>query len=259
MARPVYAVFVAGGSGSRMGGDVPKQFLELRGVPVLERSVERFLDAVPDAKVVIVLPDKHVDTWREICLRRGLSFPQTIVRGGMTRFHSVQNALEKVPDGAIVSIHDAVRPLASEALIAGMVEKMREAEATGSLAAGSGTVAAAGKGQAAMAAGLAERIKTSGVPAGLIPVIPVIDTLRSVKPGVPAPDRSTLVGVQTPQMFFSEALKEAYRQPYDVAFTDDASVAERAGFNVATVPGERFNIKITTPEDLILADALLGL
>lgn len=223
MARPVYAVFVAGGSGSRMGGDVPKQFLELRGVPILERSIERFLDAVPDARVVTVLPDKHIDTWREICLRRGLSFPQTIVKGGMTRFHSVKNALERVPDGAIVSVHDGVRPLASEALIAGMVEKMQ----------------------------------VPGGPAGLIPVVPVVDTLRSVAAGVPAPDRSTLVAVQTPQMFLSEALKEAYRLPYDVTFTDDASVAERAGFTVLTFPGERYNIKITTPEDLRLAELLL--
>ena len=224
MARPVYAVFVAGGSGSRMGGDVPKQFLELRGVPILERSIERFLDAVPDARVVTVLPDKHIDTWREICLRRGLSFPQTIVKGGMTRFHSVKNALGRVPDGAIVSVHDGVRPLASEALIAGMVEKMQ----------------------------------VPGGPAGLIPVVPVVDTLRSVAAGVPAPDRSTLVAVQTPQMFLSEALKEAYRLPYDVTFTDDASVAERAGFTVLTVPGERYNIKITTPEDLRLAELLLA-
>lgn len=223
MARPVYAVFVAGGSGSRMGGDVPKQFLELRGVPILERSIERFLDAVPDARVVTVLPDKHIDTWREICLRRGLSFPQTIVKGGMTRFHSVKNALGRVPDGAIVSVHDGVRPLASEALIAGMVEKMQ----------------------------------VPGGPAGLIPVVPVVDTLRSVAAGVPAPDRSTLVAVQTPQMFLSEALKEAYRLPYDVTFTDDASVAERAGFTVLTFPGERYNIKITTPEDLRLAERLL--
>lgn len=224
MARPVYAVFVAGGSGSRMGGDVPKQFLELRGVPILERSIERFLDAVPDARVVTVLPDKHIDTWREICLRRGLSFPQTIVKGGMTRFHSVKNALGRVPDGAIVSVHDGVRPLASEALIAGMVEKMQ----------------------------------VPGGPAGLIPVVPVVDTLRSVAAGFPTPDRSTLVAVQTPQMFLSEALKEAYRLPYDVTFTDDASVAERAGFTVLTVPGERYNIKITTPEDLRLAELLLA-
>lgn len=225
MARPVYAVFVAGGSGSRMGGEVPKQFLELRGAPILERSVERFLDAAPDARIVTVLPERHVETWRGICLNRGLSFPQIIVKGGMTRFHSVKNALERVPDGAIVSVHDGVRPLVSEGLIREMIARMEELD---------------------------------GGAAGLIPVVPVVDTLRSVAVGAPAPDRSSLVAVQTPQMFLSEALKEAYRQPYDTAFTDDASVAERAGFAVATVPGERFNIKITTPEDLRLADLLLG-
>ncbi len=223
MTKPVYAVFVAGGSGTRMGGDVPKQFLELRGVPVLERSVERFLDAAPGARVITVLPENHIETWKEMCLQRGIAFSQIIVRGGMTRFHSVRNALEKVPDGAIVSIHDGVRPLASVALIAGMLERMQAADG----------------------------------PRALIPVLPVTDTLRSLDPAVPAPDRSKLAAVQTPQMFLSEAIKAAYRQPFDTAFTDDASVAERAGITVCTVPGEKSNIKITTPDDMNLAELLL--
>lgn len=223
MARAVYAVFVAGGSGTRMGGGTPKQFLDLGGIPILQRSVEIFLAAEPSARVIIVLPESGVDTWKGLCLKHAVSFPQTIVHGGLTRFHSVRNALAKVPDGAIVSIHDGVRPLVTPALVRSMIDRMQ----------------------------------APGGPKALIPVLPVTDTLRSVNPSIPAPDRSALVAVQTPQMFLSEALKQAYRLPYDTSFTDDASVAERAGFSIDTIPGERFNIKITTPDDLRLARLLL--
>ena len=223
MSRAVYAVFVAGGSGTRMGGDVPKQFLDLGGIPILQRSVERFLDAAPDARVIIVLPERHLDQWQELCLQHAVSFPQTIVHGGLTRFHSVQNALGKVPDGAIVSIHDGVRPLFTPGLVRAMLDRMQ----------------------------------LPGSPQALIPAVPVTDTLRSTDPSLPAPDRSRLVAVQTPQMFLSEVLKQAYRQPYDTAFTDDASVAERAGARIELFPGEKYNLKITTPEDLALARLLI--
>lgn len=206
-----------------MGGDVPKQFLDLGGIPILQRSVERFLDAAPDARVIIVLPERHLDQWQELCLQHAVSFPQTIVHGGMTRFHSVQNALEKVPDGAIVSIHDGVRPLFTPGLVRAMLDRMQ----------------------------------LPGGPQALIPAVPVTDTLRSTDPSLPAPDRSRLVAVQTPQMFLSEVLKQAYRQPYDTAFTDDASVAERAGARIELFPGEKYNLKITTPEDLALARLLI--
>ncbi|MBO4475100.1 MAG: 2-C-methyl-D-erythritol 4-phosphate cytidylyltransferase [Bacteroidales bacterium] len=224
MARPVYAVFVAGGSGTRMGGAVPKQFLELGGIPILQLTVEAFLAAEPSANVITVLPAGHVDEWKELCLRHAVSFPQTIVKGGITRFHSVLAALGKVPDGAIVSIHDGVRPFVPPSLVRSMLDSM----------------------------------SAPGGPEALIPVLPVTDTLRSTVPGTPAPDRSTMVAVQTPQMFLSEKLKAAYRQPYDTSFTDDATVAERAGMVISTVPGDKFNIKITTPEDLRLAAFLRG-
>ena len=223
MSRAVYAVFVAGGSGTRMGGDVPKQFLDLGGIPILQRSVERFLDAAPDSRVIVVLPERHLDQWQELCLQHAVSFPQTIVHGGMTRFHSVQNALGKVPDGAIVSIHDGVRPLFTPGLVRAMLDRMQ----------------------------------LPGGPQALIPAVPVTDTLRSTDPSLPAPDRSRLVAVQTPQMFLSEVLKQAYRLPYDTAFTDDASVAERAGARIELFPGEKYNLKITTPEDLALARLLI--
>ena len=220
----IYAVFVAGGSGTRMGGDVPKQFLDLGGVPVLQRSVEQFLEAAPSAHVIVVLPALHIQTWKAMCVEHAVSFSQTIVKGGMTRFHSVQAALEKAPDGAIVSIHDGVRPLVTPALVCRMLDAME---------------APAG-------------------PASLIPVLPVTDTLRCLEPGAVLPPRSSLVTVQTPQMFRSEVLKAAYRQPYDTSFTDDASVVERLGYEITCIPGEKFNIKITTPEDLSLARLLLS-
>ena len=223
MTRPVYAIFVAGGSGTRMGGDVPKQFIELGGIPVLQRSVEQFLAAEPQAHVVTVLPSQHIATWQELCLRYAVPFSQTVVAGGMTRFHSVLAALAKVPDGAIVSVHDGVRPLVTPALVRRMLDMM----------------------------------SAPGGPQALIPVLPVTDTLRSTDPSAPAPDRSKLVAVQTPQMFLSEVLKKAYRLPYSTAFTDDASVVEKTGVAIATTPGEKFNIKITTPEDLRLARLLL--
>lgn len=224
MTRDLYAVFVAGGSGTRMGSERPKQFIELEGIPILQRSVERFLEGAPSARVLIVLPERNLPLWQELCIRYAVTFPQTLVKGGVTRFHSVRNALEQVPDGSIVSIHDGVRPLLTPSLVRAMVDRMNAA----------------------------------GGPEALVPVLPVTDTLRSVDPGTPAPDRSRLVAVQTPQMFRSELIKSAYSLPYDTSFTDDASVAERAGARIDTIPGEKFNIKITTPEDLVLAKLLLA-
>lgn len=221
MDRKIYTIFVAGGSGTRMGADMPKQFLPLGGKPILQRTIENFTDAVPGMHVVTVLPKRHFDTWKEMCMVNEMNCPQIIVEGGMTRFHSVRNALARIPDGAIVAVQDGVRPLASKELIAAMFRKAAE------------------------------------VPA-LIPVIPVVDTLRSKVAGEPAPDRSRLVAVQTPQIFWSEVLKDAYEQAYDESFTDDASVVEKKKIPLSFMDGERFNIKITTPEDLVLGEAILS-
>ena len=222
MERKIYGGFVAGGSGSRMGSEVPKQFLPLAGKPVLQRTIERFIEAVPDINVITVLPARHFQTWKDLCMAGELNCPQTLVAGGLTRFHSVQNALRKVPDGAIVAIHDGVRPFVSVSLLREMFAKMEECEA-------------------------------------LIPVVPVVDTLRSTDPGTPSPDRSKLVAVQTPQIFRSELIKSAYTQAYDLSFTDDASVAQRKNIPLSFISGERFNLKITTPEDMVLGEALMSL
>ena len=212
-----------------MGAAQPKQFMLLDGVPVLQRSIEVFLKACPDVKVVTVLPKDHIATWKDICTRRSFDVPQRLVEGGITRFHSVQNALEAIPDGATVAVHDGVRPLISTSLIQTMFSKMDACRA-------------------------------------LIPVLPVVDTLKTlvrdsdgelVCSDGPDPDRSVIYGAQTPQIFRSEDLRAAYTLPYDTSFTDDASVARRYGLPLSFIQGERNNIKITSPEDLALAESIL--
>lgn len=229
-----YLIVVAGGRGLRMGGDLPKQFLKIGGRTVLHRTIERFVSACPDIRVVTVMNPDYIDFWKDYCLGSGMVVPQSIVRGGMTRFHSVKNALEKVPDGAIVAVHDGVRPFVSESLIVRMFD-------------------------------VAET-----VPA-LIPVVRCVDTMRALATKKDASgsevlepldvkiDRSVLYAVQTPQIFHSDVLKAAYSQPYDTAFTDDASVVERSGVPLSFISGERLNIKITTKEDLLLAESILNI
>lgn len=221
---------MAAGSGSRMGAELPKQFLELDGKAILHKTIELFRDAVPGVRVITVLPEAYIDYWKDYCIRRNFTCPQVLVKGGITRFHSVKNALERVPDGALVAVHDGVRPLVTEKFL-------REIFAA------------------------AEDVN------GLIPVLPCIDTMKVLKSenevlksvsGVEA-DRSVLYGAQTPQIFRSELLKQAYQQPFSPAFTDDASVMEKNGKSLSYVIGERLNIKITTQEDLILARAVYSL
>ena len=227
MERKKFLIVTAGGMGTRMGGSVPKQFIQLEGKPILRLTIERFLEAVPDGQVITVLPEAHISTWRQYCIKEDFTCPQRLVKGGFTRFHSVKNALAFVPDGALVAVQDGVRPLLS-------IGKIRELF----------TLA-------------------QNVPA-LIPVMPVTDTLKVLdrkKDGTLAAsgesiDRSRIFGAQTPQLFYSELLKQAYGQGFDTLFTDDASVAERYEIPLTFVEGERLNIKITTPEDLVLARAI---
>ena len=221
---------MAAGSGTRMGSEMPKQFIELSGKAVLQMTIEKFQKAYPDIKVVTVLPEAHLDYWRDYCLKRNFLCPQVLVKGGITRFHSVQNALSRIPDGALVAVHDGVRPLLS-------VEFIRECF---------------------------EKAET--VPA-LIPVLPCVDTMKVlyrkdnelVTAEGQTVDRSVLYGAQTPQIFHSEVIKNAYRQAFDTAFTDDASVVLKDGKNLSYLIGERFNIKLTTQDDLVLANAILSL
>ena len=234
MDRKKYLIVMAAGSGTRMGARMPKQFIELEGKAILQMTIEAFLRACPDIHVITVLPESHMGYWRDYCLKRNFICPQILVKGGITRFHSVRNALSKVPDGALVAVHDGVRPLVSEAFIKDMFAK------------------------------------AESVPA-LIPVIPCVDTMRVLGTRKTddgeelytmegqTVDRSVLFGAQTPQIFHSEVIKEAYAQAYDTAFTDDASVVLKNGKNLSYHIGERFNIKITTQDDLVLAQAILSL
>ena len=224
---------MAAGSGTRMGSQVPKQFLELDGKAVLRKTIEVFLEACPDISVITVLPKQYLDYWRDYCYKNNFICPQILVAGGITRFHSVKNALQRVPEGALVAVHDGVRPLVSVAMVKDMFEKAEKTQS-------------------------------------LIPVIPCVDTMKvlqkkvwedgsetlSAVPGQSV-DRSVLYGAQTPQIFYSELLKAAYCQAFDTSFTDDASVVERYGKSLSYTLGERLNIKITTAEDLILAEAVL--
>ena len=229
MERKKYVIIMAAGSGARMGAGRPKQFLELEGKAILQKTIEVFLNACPGISVITVLPQDFMGYWREYCLENNFVCPQILVPGGITRFHSVRNALDRVPEGALVAVHDGVRPLLSEGLVRDMFEKAEE------------------------------------VPA-LIPVTPCVDTMKVLEnkdgelvavPGAKA-DRSVLYGAQTPQIFHSEILKEAYAMPYDTSFTDDASVVEKYGKSLSYVVGERLNIKITTQDDLLLARAILS-
>ncbi|MBR1928102.1 MAG: 2-C-methyl-D-erythritol 4-phosphate cytidylyltransferase, partial [Bacteroidales bacterium] len=220
-------IAMAAGSGSRMGSVVPKQFLDLGGKPVLRRSIESFLAAEPDIRVITVLPKEHISFWKEYCLAKDFSCPQLLVQGGFTRFHSVRNALERVPDGAVVAIHDGVRPLVSAGLIRNMFSLMSTMNCR-----------------------------------ALIPVLPSTDTLRLLDRKEDASgmetltasgemiDRSRVYRVQTPQMFLSEDIKAAYSQAFDTSFTDDASVASKKGIPLTFCEGERYNLKLTSPEDL---------
>ena len=228
MERKKYLVVTAGGSGTRMGAALPKQFLQLEGRAVLQMTIERFREACPGIQVITVLPEAHLAWWRRYCRERGFNCPQRLVPGGFTRFHSVKNALAHVPDGVVVAVHDGVRPLLSANLIRTLFDRMGHVRAP-------------------------------------IPVVPSVDTLKVldrapdgtlVSSGEEV-DRSRIYGAQTPQLFLSEDLKAAYGQGYDLSFTDDASVAARYGIPLSYIAGERNNIKLTTPEDLLLAEAIL--
>lgn len=234
MERNIYVVMMAGGSGLRMGADKPKQFLALGSKPILQCAIEKFIKACPMIKIVTVLPKDYLQVWKEYCSTSGFLYPQALVEGGITRFHSVKNALVKVPDGAIVAIHDGVRPLLSTSMIKTLLEQMKTARA-------------------------------------IIPIVPCIDTLKSLQSvkypdgtvsfksiDGPEPDRSRIFCAQTPQIFRSEDIKAAYNTAYDVAFTDDASVAEFKKIPLTYVMGERYNLKITTPDDLDIARAIFS-
>ena len=226
MMMKTVAIIVAGGSGTRFGAQLPKQFLELGGMPILMRTIQAFgedWDGYID--VIVTLPEGQMGLWHDLCDRYGFAVPHRVVPGGETRWHSVKNALDSIGDIAdvdMIAVHDGVRPLASPALIHRILE-------------------------AACRDGAA------------IPVVMLNDSVRQVTgESSHALDRSSLRAVQTPQAFDARLLLEAYAQPFAPTFTDDASVVERLGHSVTLVEGEAANLKITRPMDLALAEYLLS-
>ena len=220
-----YVIIVAGGKGLRMGSDIPKQFLPIAGKPVLMRTLERFREYSADLQIILVLPEAQQDYWQELCRQYGFQVEYQLANGGQTRFHSVQNGLALVPDDAegVVGVHDGVRPFPSIEVIRNCYSTARTAKA-------------------------------------VIPVIPVVETVRHLegKGSVTVP-RGDYRLVQTPQTFEIQLLKAANRQPYNDGFTDDASVVESYGHEITLVEGNRENIKITTPYDIVVAEALCKL
>ena len=217
-----YAIIVAGGKGLRMGGELPKQFIPIEGRPVLMRTLDTFHACDESIQIILVLPRDHQDYWRELCVQYQFAVPHRIADGGVTRFHSVQSGLSLVdaPE-SLVAVHDGVRPFVSHEVIS---RCYAEAEAHGAV----------------------------------VPVIPVVETVRQLTgEGSVTVDRNAYRLVQTPQTFRATLLRRAYEQPYTDAFTDDASVVEALGEAVTLVDGNRENIKLTTPFDLIVAKALV--
>ena len=217
-------IIVAGGRGRRMGDDIPKQFLPLDERPILMHTVDRFYRFDRSIKIIIVLPADQMPIWENLCRQHQFDIAHQLVEGGQERFHSVKNALKLVGDDEIVAIHDGVRPLVSTETISRCFEKARQTGAA-------------------------------------IPVVDLTESLRYFESpdSHVAVDRNRYKTVQTPQVFSAEILVAAYTQPYNAQFTDDASVVERYGHPIATVEGNKENIKITTPFDLEISKQLITL
>ena len=216
-----YAILVAGGSGQRMKSPVPKQFMELNQKPVLMHTIEKFYSAASSIHIVVVLPKSHHSVWATLCQKHQFSIPHRICAGGASRFQSVRNGLELCVENSIIAVHDGVRPLIHPDLILNLY---RHAEAN----------------------------------SAVIPVCPILESIRKVEgEDSKALDRSQYYSVQTPQCFSSDILQIAYQQAEKDTFTDDASVVEALGKGVHLIKGDRMNIKLTTPEDFVFAEALL--
>ena len=219
-----YAIIVAGGSGLRMNSQVPKQFMMLSDKPILMHTLQRFYDFSPDVFIILVLPALHMVAWEELVEKQHFKIPHTLAKGGETRFESVKNGLALVPshEESLVAIHDGVRPLVPVAIIAESYEVARN------------------RGCAISAVSLKDSVRQLKEEGGSQPL-----------------DRSQIRLIQTPQTFRSSILRHSFQHASHDAFTDDASVAESAGFEITLIEGSYENIKITTPEDLLIASAFL--
>lgn len=221
MSEKKYVIIAAGGYGSRMQSDVPKQFLLIAGIPVIVLTIQKFIKAWSDAEFIVVLPEEEISRWEKIRKKFFKKSCIHVTKGGATRFHSVRNGLKLVKEKGIIAVQDACRPFVSEELLGKCLEAARE------------------KGNA-------------------IPVVELKDSVREIlKEGSRNRNRSNFKAVQTPQCFDVIQLKNAYRQTFIESFTDDASVVEAAGHKINMVDGDPGNFKITTPYDLQLAEKLI--
>lgn len=222
MSFTKFVLMMAGGIGSRMNSAVPKQFAELCGKPVIMHSFQVFHDFDPEINFILVLPGQQVETWRKLCEKYNFQIPHQITFGGETRFFSVRNGLGKITgDDGVVFIHDSVRPLVSVETIERCLAKTLD------------------RGNA-------------------IPVVAINESIRRINAkGSKAVNRTRYSLVQTPQTFLVSRIKQAYSQPCSEQFTDDASVLENTGEMIHLVEGNRENIKITYPQDLIMAEAFM--
>ena len=204
-----------------MGGALPKQFALVGGEPILARTINTFRKALPTSRIVVVLPEEYINFWKN-CSARFEFAKHTIVEGGKERFHSVRNGIDALSDAVdLIAVQDGVRPFASKEMI------LR-------------TVACASEHGAA------------------IPVVKAVDSYRAVEGEAShIIDRTPLRIVQTPQIFAAPILRAAYDTPFRAEFTDDASVVEFSGESITLCEGDYSNIKITTPNDMVLAEAIL--
>lgn len=217
-----YAVIVAGGSGTRMGAAIPKQFLLLNGKPLISYTLEAFLQSFDDLELILVLPKSFLEEARTIVEQSSDAKRIRLCEGGATRFHSVKNGLQLTDDPSVIFVHDGVRCMVSTRLIQNCYQQALE------------------KGSA-------------------IPAVAITDSIRKINTkGTEAVDRNLLRAIQTPQTFRSEIIRPAFNQPFSENFTDEATVAEAAGFSIQLIEGEKDNIKITLPADLLVAEQLLN-
>jgi len=217
----LYAVIVAGGSGKRMGADVPKQFLELAGRPVLMHTIERFKSFNHSIEIITVLPENQLRFWIDLQKKHSFTVQHTLVKGGSNRFYSVRNGLKFVNIPGLVAIHDGVRPFVS-------IDTIKRCFDT------------------------AEKLGNA------IPAISPIESLRILNEQGSLPvNRLYVKQIQTPQVFNAALIKKAYLQEYSPEFSDDATVLEKTGEKINLIEGNRENIKITNPEDLVISVALL--
>jgi len=216
-----YILIVAGGKGIRMKSEVPKQFVELNGMPIVMRTIDAFSVDRQIDQITMVIPNGYLSYWKELCEKHHFSTALNIIEGGPQRYHSVKRGLSMVPNDALVAIHDAARPFVTKEILS------------------TGFKIATKKGNA-------------------IPAITINESLREISGSLSkSVNRNLYRVVQTPQFFHAALIKKAFQQPFNENFTDDATVLESSGQQIYLFDGDPTNIKITTPEDLMLAEAII--